>query len=195
MIATNSFMQLAPNIAAFASAAAAAADIFAILNRQPAIDSTDTSRMIPETASGDIELRDVSFRYPGRPTVPVLSDISFTICEKKTTALVGASGAGKSTIIGLIERWYDPEEGGIYFDGRDIKDIDLKWLRRQIGLVQQEPVLFQASIFDNVAQGLVGTENENSTYEDKLKLVRDACVKANAHNFVQKLPKVSLSAQ
>lgn len=91
----------------------------------------------PEKIYGDLELSDASFYYPARPTVQVLDKVSLKIPACKTTALVGSSGSGKSTAVALLERWYDPAEGTVSLDGRDIKDLNVKWLRSQIGLVQQ----------------------------------------------------------
>lgn len=94
-------------------------------------------------------------------------------------ALVGSSGSGKSTVIALIERFYDPLAGRILIDGFDIKDLQLKWLRRQIGLVSQEPALFATTVFENIRYG-----KESATIEE----IIEAAKSANAHNFISKLP-------
>jgi ATP-binding cassette subfamily B (MDR/TAP) protein 1 len=107
----------------------------------------------------------------------------------KSYALVGPSGSGKSTIVNLIERFYDPQEGSITLDGTDLKSLNLKWLRRQIGLVSQEPVLFGTTIRENVSYGLSSTAAITLPEEEKLKLIKEACVKANAHDFIMRLPK------
>jgi ABC-type multidrug transport system fused ATPase/permease subunit len=128
----------------------------------------------------------------------------------KTTAIVGPSGSGKSTIIGLIEQWYTlnesstlmPEEHGgaikprgtVSIGDHSLDELDLKWWRSQIGLVQQEPFLFNGTIYTNVANGLVGTQWESSSEEQKRKLVKQACKEAFADEFINKLPMVSLSA-
>ena len=88
----------------------------------------------------------------------------------------------------LVERFYDPSSGGIKLDGRDIKDLNIKWLRSQIGLVSQEPILFATTIESNVAYGLIGTKWENASQEEHFNLVKDACIKANADGFISKLP-------
>lgn len=88
----------------------------------------------------------------------------------------------------LVERFYDPISGGIKLDGEDIKNLNIKWLRSQIGLVSQEPTLFSTTIENNVAYGLIGTKWENASQEEKISLVKDACLKANADGFVSKLP-------
>jgi ATP-binding cassette, subfamily B (MDR/TAP), member 1 len=88
-----------------------------------------------------------------------------------------------------VERFYDPISGVVTLDGVDIKDINLRWLRSQIGLVSQEPTLFATTIRANVAHGLVGTPHENATPEKQFELIKEACVKANADGFISKLPQ------
>ena len=107
----------------------------------------------------------------------------------KTTALVGSSGSGKSTIIGLLERWYDQTAGTILLDGIDIRQLNVTWLRTQVRLVQQEPVLFSGTIFDNVAFGLEETPYADVSYEEKLTLVKEACRDSYAHEFIEYLPR------
>ncbi|KAF8991424.1 P-loop containing nucleoside triphosphate hydrolase protein [Cyathus striatus] len=113
-------------------------------------------------------------------------DLSFE--AGKTAALVGASGSGKSTVISLVERFYDPSAGTIKLDGVNLKDLNLKWLRSQIGLVSQEPTLFATTIKGNVAHGLINTPYEDAPEEEKLVLIKEACIKANADGFISKLP-------
>ena len=107
----------------------------------------------------------------------------------KTTALVGSSGSGKNTIIGLLECWYDQTAGTILLDGIDIRELNVTWLRTQIRLVQQEPVLFSGTIFDNVVFGLEKTWYAEVSYEEKLTLVKEACRDAYAHEFIEYLPE------
>jgi len=154
----------------------------------PAIDSADPSGLKPTFVDGQITVENVSFSYPSRPTVPILRNLSITFPAGKTAALVGASGSGKSTIISLVERFYDPLSGCVKLDGADIKTLNLKWLRRQIGLVSQEPVLFATTIRDNVAHGLIGTKWEAESEDEQFALIKDACIKANAHDFIAELP-------
>lgn len=113
---------------------------------------------------------------------------SLTFPAGKTTAIVGPSGAGKSTIVALLERWYEPQEGSILIGGVDIGDYNLRWWRGKIGFVMQEPFLFNTSIFTNIAHGLHGTQWENISEEEKRKMVHHACVEANAADFVDELP-------
>jgi ATP-binding cassette subfamily B (MDR/TAP) protein 1 len=168
---------------------AAAAKLYATIDRVPAIDSANPSGEKPTTVSGEITFDSVKFHYPSRPSIPILKGLSLTFRAGKTSALVGASGSGKSTIVNLVERFYDPTEGTVRVDGKDLKDLNLKWLRSQIGLVSQEPTLFGTSIQENVAHGLIGTVHEDASEEEKMKLIKEACVKANADGFINKLPE------
>lgn len=167
----------------------AAAKIFATIDLVPPIDSADEGGLKPSTVAGEITIENVDFNYPARPDVRILKKLSLTFPTGKTTALVGASGSGKSTIISLVERFYDPLAGTVRLDGVDIRDLNVKWLRSQIGLVSQEPILFSTTIRRNVEHGLVGTPHEHASPEEKLRIVKEACVKANADGFVSKLPK------
>lgn len=132
---------------------------------------------------GDIELRDVYFAYPTRPDEPILSGFSLSIQKGKTSALVGHSGSGKSTIISLIERFYDPQSGEVVIDGINIKDFQLKWIRDKISLVSQEPVLFTGTIKDNIAYGKTGAT---------IQEIRAVVELANAAKFIDTFPKVNL---
>ena len=152
------------------------------------IDSASEEGLKPSKVVGEINFENVDFNYPARPDVQVVKNLSLTFPAGKTTALVGASGSGKSTVVSLIERFYDPLSGSVRLDGVDIRELNLKWLRTQIGLVSQEPILFSTSIRQNVEYGLVGTPHHNTSPEEKLQLVREACVKANADGFICKLP-------
>jgi ATP-binding cassette subfamily B (MDR/TAP) protein 1 len=176
------------NFIAITHGRGAASKLFATIDRVPPIDSSDPSGQKPEKVNGEILLENVSFNYPSRPNVPVVQDITLTFPAGKTCALVGASGSGKSTAISLIERFYDPLAGRVTLDGVDLKDLNLQWLRSQIGLVGQEPTLFATTIKGNVMHGLINTPWENASEEEKFKLVKEACVKANADGFITKLP-------
>lgn len=171
------------------NAQGAAAKLFETIDRIPDIDSANPDGEKPEKITGEITLEGVRFSYPSRPTVQVMKGLSLTFEAGKTAALVGASGSGKSTIISLVERFYDPTEGAIKLDGHDLRDLNLKWLRNQIGLVSQEPVLFATSIRNNVAHGLIGTPYENASEEEKDSFIKEACIKANADGFISKLPE------
>ncbi|KAI6117491.1 P-loop containing nucleoside triphosphate hydrolase protein [Pisolithus croceorrhizus] len=171
------------------NACGAAAKLFATIERVPDIDSASPDGLKPEKVVGEIAIDDVRFSYPARPDVPILKGINMTFEAGKTTALVGASGSGKSTIVSLVERFYDPLGGTVKLDGVDLRDLNIKWLRSQIGLVSQEPVLFATTIRANVAYGLIGTPYEHASEDEKLKLIKGACIKSNADGFISKLPQ------
>ncbi|GAM88248.1 hypothetical protein ANO11243_062810 [Dothideomycetidae sp. 11243] len=188
IVAATSLTQIAPQIIVIAKAAAAADELFRVIDHKTSIDPLSTDGMIPDNCIGEVELRDLEFAYPTRPDACVLHGMSLSIPAGKNTALVGTSGSGKSTIVGLLERWYDPTAGAVLLDGLDVRQLNVAWLRTRVRLVQQEPVLFSGTIFDNVAFGLVGTPFASAPYEEKLALVREACRDAFADEFIEKLP-------
>lgn len=116
---------------------------------------TDTGR--PSHLRGAIDLQGVTFTYPSRPDHPVLNNLSLRCEPGRLTAIVGLSGSGKSTVASLITRFYDPQNGLVTIDGKNIKDWDVRTLRGHISLVQQEPSLLDRSILENVALGLVNS--------------------------------------
>ncbi|KAF7183724.1 hypothetical protein CNMCM7691_004074 [Aspergillus felis] len=189
VVAATALTQIAPQIITITKAAAAADELFRVVDKKSAIDSLSTAGLTPEKCVGEIEIKALEFAYPARPDTQVLNGLNLSVPAGKTTALVGASGSGKSTIVGLLERWYDPAAGTILLDGVDIQTLNIAWLRTQIRLVQQEPVLFSGTIFDNVAFGLVGTPYAEAPYEEKLALVKEACRDAYAHEFIENLPR------
>ena len=166
----------------------AAGKLYETIDRIPDIDSANPDGLKPENVHGEIVLDDVKFSYPSRPDVQVVKGLSLKFHAGKTAALVGASGSGKSTIVSLVERFYDPSSGVVKLDGIDLKDLNVKWLRSQIGLVSQEPTLFATTIKGNVAHGLIGTKFEHAPEDEKFALIKEACIKANADGFVTKLP-------
>lgn len=101
-------------------------------------------------------MRDLKFSYPTKQDVEILKGVSFSVPRNKVVALVGTSGCGKSSIISMIERFYEPTGGEILFDGIDIKTINPRWYHKQIAIVSQEPVLFSGSIIENITYGLEG---------------------------------------
>ena len=155
--------------------------MFETIERKPNIDASDGSGKVLDDIRGDIELKGVYFSYPTRPDEQIFNGFSLYIPSGMTAALVGESGSGKSTVISLIERFYDPQVGEVLIDNIDLKEFQLKWIRGKIGLVSQEPVLFGASIKDNIAYG-----KEGATIEE----IRDAAELANAAKFIDKLPQV-----
>ncbi|KAI6030747.1 P-loop containing nucleoside triphosphate hydrolase protein [Pisolithus orientalis] len=189
LIGSFSLAMMAPEARALTNARGAAAKLFATIERVPDIDSASPDGLKPEKVVGEITLEGVRFSYPARSDVPILKGVDLTFEAGKTAALVGASGSGKSTIISLIERFYDPLDGTVKLDGVDIRDLNIKWLRSQIGLVSQEPVLFATTIRANVAYGLIGTPFEHASEDEKFKLIKEACIKSNADGFISKLPQ------
>ncbi|TQE08679.1 hypothetical protein C1H46_005663 [Malus baccata] len=166
--------------AQFSQGTVAAGRVFEIIDRVPEIDPySSVGRTLPSTR-GRIEFKGVSFSYPSRMDAPILRSLSLVIPSSKSVALVGASGGGKSTIFALIERFYDPNQGTITLDGHDLRTLQVKWLRDQIGMVGQEPVLFATSILENVLMG-----KENATKKEAIS----ACIAANANSFISGLPQ------
>lgn len=188
LIGSFSLALLAPEMQAITHGRGAAAKLYETIDRVPSIDSADEDGLKPDTCVGQIQFEHVKFNYPSRPDVPIVKDLSITFPAGKTVALVGASGSGKSTVISLVERFYDPLEGVVKLDGTNIKTLNVKWLRSQIGLVSQEPTLFATTIRGNVAHGLINTPFENAPEEKKMELIKEACIKANADGFISKLP-------
>lgn len=139
LVAATSITQVAPQIAVVAKSCSAAENLFKVIDRELRLNTPKAvGEKIPDSKlQGCIEFRDVSFAYPSRPDSAVLNGLTISFPANKTTALVGASGSGKSTVIGLLERWYDRTEGSITVDGVDITNLDVKWLRTQARLVQQ----------------------------------------------------------
>jgi len=157
----------------------AARRVFDIIDRQPQMDFADDAGSKPNRIEGRISFRDVHFAYPSRPEHKVADGYSLVVEAGTTVALVGASGSGKSTAIQLVERFYDPDQGSVRLDGRDLKSLNVKWLRRQIGLVGQEPVLLAGSIAENIGYGKEGASREE---------VEAAAKMANAHDFIMEFP-------
>uniref|UniRef100_H0V6N1 Bile salt export pump n=1 Tax=Cavia porcellus TaxID=10141 RepID=H0V6N1_CAVPO len=165
---------------AFATGRAAAATIFDTIDRKPIIDCMSEDGYKLDRIKGEIEFHNVTFHYPSRPDVKIISNLSMVIKPGEMTALVGPSGAGKSTALQLIQRFYDPCEGMVTLDGHDIRSLNIQWLRDQIGIVEQEPVLFSTTIAENIRYG-----RKDATMED----VIHAAKKANAYNFIMNLPQ------
>ncbi|OQS02150.1 ATP-binding Cassette (ABC) superfamily, partial [Thraustotheca clavata] len=167
------------------SAKKAAAEIFAVVEREPIIDSSQVDEgIVPKSVEGRIEFKDVTFCYPTRPHIKVLKHYNLTIEPGQTVAFCGPSGGGKSTVVALLERFYQQQKGSITLDGRELSTLNLPWLRNQIGLVGQEPVLFVGTIADNIAGGL---SNPDDVY-DLQHRVEEAAKMANAHNFITQFP-------
>ncbi|KAH7548045.1 hypothetical protein JRO89_XS14G0058400 [Xanthoceras sorbifolium] len=153
--------------------------VFEIIDRVPKIDPDDNQALKPPNVYGSIELKNVDFCYPSRPEVLVLSNFTLKVNGGQTVAVVGVSGSGKSTIISLMERFYDPVAGQVLLDGRDLKLYNLRWLRNHLGLVQQEPIIFSTTIRENIIYA------RHNASEAEMK---EAARIANAHHFISSLP-------
>ncbi|KIL89524.1 hypothetical protein FAVG1_07104 [Fusarium avenaceum] len=186
LLASSSIGLLYPQVPALTNGAAAASEMFKIFDKPSLMDPLSSEGKIPESCHGHLEVENVSFSYPSRPDAKVLNNMTLNIPAGKTTAFVGASGSGKSTIIGLLERWYVPASGRFLLDGVDVSMINVKWLRSQMSLVQQEPVLFRGTIFENVAKGFTEAQKALSN-EEQRRLVQEACEASFSHEFISKL--------
>ncbi|VYS45656.1 unnamed protein product [Arabidopsis thaliana] len=176
VIAGLSLGQAAPDISTFMRASAAAYPIFQMIER----NTEDKTGRKLGNVNGDILFKDVTFTYPSRPDVVIFDKLNFVIPAGKVVALVGGSGSGKSTMISLIERFYEPTDGAVMLDGNDIRYLDLKWLRGHIGLVNQEPDLFATTIRENIMYGKDDATSEEITNAAKL---------SEAISFINNLPE------
>ncbi|GIZ42209.1 hypothetical protein CKM354_000548700 [Cercospora kikuchii] len=188
MLGAFSLSKAAQHTQAFANAVAAATEIYATIDRVPPWNDSPSVGTILENLEGRIELRNIKHIYPSRPDVVVLEDLNLTIPAGSTIAITGASGSGKSTIVALLERFYSPVSGDVLIDGHNIADLNLHWVRQQIGLVSQDPTLFSASVEENILYGLRGTAAQQNA-NDRRKLVEEAARLANAHDFIMQLPE------
>lgn len=188
MMGSVALGQAAPHSQAFAVAIATGGPIFSLIDRPSSHEHSRGGKTLP-SIEGAIELRGVKHVYPSRQEVVVMKNVDLVVPAGKVTALVGASGSGKSTIIGLIERFYPPVAGQVLLDGEDIQTLDLKWLRQQMALVSQEPVLFRTSVYGNIVHGLIGSPFQDASEEKKMELAIEAAKMANAHDFICSLPE------
>ncbi|KAG1472412.1 hypothetical protein G6F56_001552 [Rhizopus delemar] len=180
IIGAMALLQLPPNLSAVSSGCGAAYKIYSTIDRVPEIDPDSQEGLKPQSYNANLEFRDVMFKYPTRPDITILKKLNLTIRPGMTVAFVGPSGSGKSTSVQLIQRFYDPNAGSVFLDGHNLRDYNVAWLRSQIGVVSQEPVLFNMSIKQNL---LMGISKQVSNDE-----IVDACKKANCHSFVSQLP-------
>ncbi|KYQ92143.1 ABC transporter B family protein [Tieghemostelium lacteum] len=180
IIGATAIGQASPNLGAFAQGRGAAYKIFQVIDRVSKANPFSSRGITPQQLSGDIEFKDVEFHYPSRPDVPIFKGLNLRIKPGQTIGLVGDSGGGKSTVISLLERFYDPVGGQILLDGEDIKKFNVRALRQKIGLVSQEPVLFATTIEENIRYGKV-----DATLEE----IQEAAKLANAHSFISQLPQ------
>jgi ATP-binding cassette subfamily B (MDR/TAP) protein 1 len=177
-----------PQFQAFTNASSAAGELLSIIDSPSRLDPLSDEGLKPSSCNGAIVVHDLRFAYPARPSAQVLRGLTLSIPAGKTTALVGPSGCGKSTLVGLLERWYQPTSGQIQLDGRDISEYNTKWLRSNIRLIQQEPTLFQGTIYENILKGLIGDQKDLPA-EKQMQIVQEACKNSNAHDFIEALPE------
>ncbi|RXN37390.1 bile salt export pump [Labeo rohita] len=165
----------------YAKAKIAAAQLFKLLDRVPKISISKTEGQSWDDFRGQIEFKGCRFTYPSRPDIQVLRGLEVSVHPGQTLAFVGSSGCGKSTSVQLLERFYDPDEGQVLIDGRPSASISVAFLRSQIGIVSQEPVLFDCSIAENIQYG------DNSRTVSMEEII-EAAKKAYLHDFVMTLP-------
>ncbi|XP_069111959.1 ATP-dependent translocase ABCB1-like isoform X2 [Argopecten irradians] len=183
MIGSFSIGNAAPSIGNIFVAKGSAAVLIEIIDRVPPIDASSSSGQTLPTIDGNIEFTGVDFSYPEkekRPETKVLKNFNMSVRSGQTVALVGPSGCGKSTVMSLIQRLYDPKNGVVSLDGVDMKDLNVKWLRQNIGVVSQEPILFGYSIAQNIRLGNPVATNAQ---------IENAAKAANAHDFITTLPE------
>nr|AJG01604.1 ATP-binding cassette sub-family B MDR/TAP member 1 [Dreissena polymorpha] len=180
MIGAFSLGNAMPHLQTLATARGAAYYLYQLITMDPPIDSYSTEGKKLDNFQGNVQIRGVHFRYPSRPEAKILYGVNLQIKRGQTVALVGSSGCGKSTIVQLLQRFYDPEEGQILIDGVNLKDINLKWWRENIGIVSQEPVLFGTTIEENIRYGHLDVTKED---------IEQAAKMANAHDFIMDLPQ------
>lgn len=154
--------------------------VFGILHRKTAIDPNNPTAKMVTQVKGNIEFKNVCFKYPARPDITIFENLNLKIPSGKSLAVVGQSGSGKSTVIALVMRFYDPTFGAVLIDGYDIKRLNLRSLRLKVALVQQEPALFSTTIYENIKYG----NGQASEIE-----VMKAAKAASAHEFISRMPE------
>eukprot|EP00741_Cyanophora_paradoxa_P019420 tig00021127_g18747.t1 len=165
----------------FAKAAGAGARVFELLERKPAVNIE--GGLQPAGCAGEVRFEGVAFAYPARPEREVLSGVSLHLRPGQVVALVGPSGGGKTTVVNLLERFYEASAGRITVDGVDLRELDPRWLHRHVALVSQEPVLFAASVEENIRYGV-----HDEARADQAAVER-AARQANAHDFITHFPE------
>jgi ATP-binding cassette, subfamily B (MDR/TAP), member 1 len=178
----GALFSFAPDMAKSREAAQQLKDIW---DREPEIDSWSENGEKVDVLEGRVEFRDVCFEYPTRAEQPVLQRLSLKVEPGQFVALVGASGCGKSTAIGLIERFYNPNSRGIYVDGKEISTLNVKDYRSHLALVSQEPMLYSGTIRENILLAVEGAD----VSDDALV---EACRKANIYDFIVSFPPFTL---
>jgi ATP-binding cassette, subfamily B (MDR/TAP), member 1 len=208
LIATTNFQMCIPHLITLSKGKSAMSSLIALiespnpssghshLGRRPSVTfsllrkrKTGTIRKIrPDKCSGEINLHEVTFAYPSRPSFPVLKDVTIYIPPFETTFIVGGSGSGKSTIAQLLLRMYDAQGGTISLDDQDVEYLDPNWTRQHIGAVSQSAILFDMTVHENVAIGLAGPGSNRRPEDATRQEVVEACQTALLHRFIEDLP-------
>ncbi|CAI4232216.1 unnamed protein product [Auanema sp. JU1783] len=170
---------ISPHLMVLLNARVSAATIYQIIDRVPKIDAYADRGRQPDRVTGRVVFENVHFRYPTRKEAKVLNGFSLTIEPGETVAFVGHSGCGKSTSVGLLTRLYEAEAGTVTLDGVNVRDFNINWLRNHIGIVQQEPILFNDTLANNLKMGMPEISRDQMVH---------VCKMANAHDFITKLP-------
>src|SRR6266702_3436202 len=205
LIATTNFQMCIPHLITFTKGKFAMSALIALveaptpgssLGRRPSValsllnkrKASTFRKIMPKKCAGEINLHEVTFAYPSRPSFPALQDVTIYIPPSETTFIVGGSGSGKSTIAQLLLRMYNIQEGTISLDDQDVEYLDTNWTRQQIGAVSQSAILFDMTVHDNVAMGLAGPGSSRRPEEATREEVIEACRTALLHRFIEELP-------
>ena len=187
MFGAQSVGQASSMMPDYAKAKAAAIKMFILFDRKPKINNwqSESSESVSEKDfDPTVEFGSLEFKYPTRPDAPILQNLSLKVEKGQRIALVGSSGCGKSTLTQLLERFYDVDSGEVRVSNLNIKNADIHWLRSQIGIVSQEPILFDRTIEENIAYG-------DNSREVSINEIIEAAKQANIHEFILNLPQVS----
>lgn len=186
MMGASALGNIIPPLQTIAMAMSSVGLINEVIDSVPRIDAFNDRGLKMSKVTANIRFEHVTFSYPTRCAVPVIRNLSFELNQGQTVAICGRTGSGKSTIINLLLRFYDPQEGCIYLNNCNIRDLNVSWLRSLIGIVEQEPALFDCSIYENISLGL--SSSNDLSARDKYQAVVEAAKLANAHEFIANLP-------
>jgi ATP-binding cassette subfamily B protein len=180
VIVANAMFVLTEVYGELQRAAGASERLLELLATEPRIRAPANPTPLPQPPRGEVAFEDVTFFYPSRPATPALDHLSLAVRPGEVVALVGPSGAGKTTVFQLLLRFYDPSSGRILLDGVDLREVDPREARRRVAVVSQDPVIFAASVLENVRYGRPEASDDE---------VREALVQAYALDFADRLPE------
>lgn len=183
MMGASALGNIIPPLQTVAMALSSASLIYEVIDSIPRIDAFNERGLKLSRVKANIKFEHVTFSYPTRCSVPIIRNLNFELKQGQTVAICGRTGSGKSTVMNLLLRFYDPDEGCIYLDNCNLCDLNVSWLRSLIGIVEQEPALFDCSIFENIALG--AAQESDKTYHR----IVEAAKLANAHDFIKNLPE------